>query len=118
MMTTRVIIDCRLQLYTDLITRAVDSLAWIEVVDNSFNGKSREGWGKIGEVDVVVFTLEDSDSPDDPPIPGALEEAKLLAFSPNGDHGFIRSPGETMWEEVRPFSLDDLVREVGNLHGP
>jgi hypothetical protein len=43
-----------------------------------------------------------------------VPQAKLLAVSPSGEVGMRRMPGESQWEEFRPFGLKQLIKEVSD----
>lgn len=102
------------QIYCDLFTNLLQRTGWIEVVNSRgpAGNHHEAGNGEPELVDVIVFSL---DARGQPHLAGLAEPppgAKLLAFSPKGDLGYRRLPGEETWEEVRPFGLDQLIREV------
>lgn len=112
----RVSIYYRPKLYTELFARVFQTVGSIEVVeaaspDSSPNGPARQPTLRR-QVDVVVLPVDNLGRPDEELMPEPRPEAKLVAFSPKGDYGFRRYPGESEWEELRPFGLSQLVDEV------
>jgi hypothetical protein len=114
MTTSRVWIQYHPRLYLELFTRVLKSLEPVEVVGSSHPSSSyrlSEGLDP-NQIDVVLIPLNEQGHPELEALPVPLPETKLIAFSPKGDRGLRRLPGRTDWEEVRPFGLVQLVREV------
>jgi hypothetical protein len=102
------------QIYCDLFARLLRCTGRIEVIgfkDAGVNGSENRN-GAPGPVDVIIFALDSQGEPDLASLPQPPADAKLLAFSSKGDYGLRRLPGEKAWEEVRPFGLEQLIREV------
>lgn len=114
MNVSRVIIFYKPRLYTDLFTRLFQCLDTVEVVDINCPDVPADLWQVDGGngIDVIVCSLDEEGGPDLEYLPARLPDAKLVAFSPVGDSGFRRLPGSSEWEEVRPFGLRQLVKEV------
>jgi len=102
------------QIYRDLFSRLLLCAGRVAVVALGDTGVSRseDGDGEQEPVDVIIFSLDKQGEPELAGLPQPPPEAKLLAFSPKGDYCLRRLPGEKMWEEVRPFGLNQLLREV------
>lgn len=110
---SRVLIHYKPQLYTDLLTRIFQSIDSVELFDptspvlNSHNGNVTPGY-----VDVIVFSLDVDGHPENKSTPEWFQTAKLLAFSPAGDVGYRREPGEVIWEAIHPFGMEQIIHEV------
>lgn len=114
MITSRVWIQYHPRLYLELFTRVLKSLEPVEVVGYSPSSSRHRLFEGIdpNQIDVILIPLNDQGYPEVETLPGLFPEAKLIAFSPKGDRGLRRLPGRTDWEEVQPFGLVHLVREV------
>ena len=114
MSTSRVWIQYHPRLYLELFTRILRSLELVEVVGYSHPSSSH--WLSEGidsnQIDVILIPLNEQGYPELEALPLPFPETKLIAFSPKGDRGLRRLPGRMDWEEVRPFGLVQLVREV------
>jgi hypothetical protein len=99
------------QLYIDLFALVLQSQDSVKIVnindENPYNGS-----GRRGQVNVVLLPVDYSGQPELALLPFPIPNAKILAFSPQGDLGLRRMPGEDNWIEIRPFGLDQLVQEV------
>jgi hypothetical protein len=114
MTTSRVWIQYHPRLYLELFTRVLKSLEPVEVVGYSHpasNFRLAESIN-LNQIDVILIPLNEQGYPELEALPVILPDTKLVAFSPRGDRGLRRLPGSTDWEEVRPFGLVQLVREV------
>jgi hypothetical protein len=114
MTTSRVWIQYHPKLYLELFTRVLKSLEPVEVVGYSPPSSSprlSEGIDP-NQIDVILIPLNEQGHPELEALPVIPPDTKLIAFSPKGDRGLRRMPGRTDWEEVRPFGLVQLVREV------
>jgi hypothetical protein len=102
------------RIYSDLFARLLKCTGMIEVLDWKSSSDLHSGAqnGGPGPVDVIILSLDAQGEPELAGLPQPPVEAKLLAFSPKGDYGWRRLPGEKTWEEVRPFGLDQMMREV------
>ncbi len=88
--------------YAEVFARVLKDLGPVEVVDDPSAG-----------VDVILLPLCDgSDRPQVDLLPDPLPDAKLVAFSMAGSRGLVRLPGQSEWEEVRPFGLGRICLEV------
>jgi hypothetical protein len=114
MTTARVWIQYHPRLYLELFTRVLKALEPVEVVGYSHPSSSHRLSKGINpkQVDVILIPLDEQGHPELESLPLPHSETKLIAFSPKGDRGLRRLPGRTDWEEVRPFGLVQLVREV------
>jgi hypothetical protein len=114
MTTSRVWIQYHPRLYLELFTRVLISLEPVEVVGSSHPSSSYQLSESIdpNQIDVILIPLNEQGHPELEELPVPLSKTKLIAFSPKGDRGLRRLPGRTDWEEVRPFGLVQLVREV------
>ena len=101
MLMSRVWITYEPLVYGDAIARFLQGMPSIEIVSQP-----------SADVDVVVLALDEADWPNTDLLVKAAPEAKLVALSPRGDRGFVRVPGKTDWEEIRPFGLALLSVEV------
>ena len=88
-------------LYAEVLARVLEQTGAIEIVG-----------APSAKVDVIVFPLDDEGRPRIDLLPQPLPNAKLIAFSAQGDRGLMRLPDADEWVEARPFGLDQLVREV------
>jgi hypothetical protein len=114
MTTSRVWIQYHPRLYLELFTRVLKSLEPVEVVGYSQPWLSHQLSDGIdpNQIDVILIPLNEQGHPEMEELPVPFPKTKLVAFSPKGDRGLRRLPGRTEWEEVRPFGLVQLVREV------
>lgn len=114
MTTSRVWIQYHPKLYLELLTRVLKSLEPVEVVGSSHPSTSFQLSDGIdpNRIDVILIPLNEQGRPELEALTAPLSKTKLIAFSPKGDLGLRLLPGKTDWEEVRPFGLVQLVREV------
>jgi hypothetical protein len=114
MTTSRVWLQYHPRLYLELFTRVLKSLEPVEVVGYSQPWLSHQLSDGIdpNQIDVILIPLNEQGHPEMEELPVPFPKTKLVAFSPKGDRGLRRLPGRTEWEEVRPFGLVQLVREV------
>ncbi len=114
MSTSRVWIQYHPRLYLELLTKVLKSLEPIEVVGYSHPSSSHWLSKDIDSdnIDVILIPINEQGYPELEALPFPFPETKLIAFSPKGDRGMLRLPGRVEWEEVRPFGLVQLVREV------
>ena len=115
MRTSRVWIVYQPRLYTDLFRRLLDCIESIDVVDESnvyLSPTSQERDSNDSKVDVIILSVDHAGQPELALLPNSLPEAKLVAFSPTGEYGMRRLPGEKQWEIIRPFGLAQLINEV------
>ena len=115
MRTPRVWILFQPKLYRDVFARLFRLYPFIEVIDDS----STDYVAEIGNdgsqlADIIVLSLNSEGKPDMGLLPHAVPRAKLLALSPSGELGMRRMPGESHWEEFRPFGLKQLIKEVAD----
>lgn len=101
-------------LYTDLLKHIFQTTGSVEVIET---GEIESGLFEFEEysatdVDIIVLSLDQQGKPELSTLPYSSTKAKVLAFSPKGDYGLRRLPGEKRWEEVRPFGLVQLLDEV------
>lgn len=101
-------------IYADLLRGIFEELGTIEVtraVDQTADPFD-EGLSPEEAVDVIFLPLDEEGKPRIEILPEPQPRAKLLAFSPDGKRGLRRMPGESSWQELRPFGLADLMFEV------
>ncbi len=103
------------KLYMELFARVFQTLGSIEVVEASSidlsSAPARQAPPRP-QVDIVVLPLDGCGRPAEEYLPEPKPDAKLVAFSPTGELGYRRYPGESEWEELKPFSFTQLVLEV------
>ena len=97
----RVWIVCDLRLYADVFAQVFADLGQIEAVTEPAPG-----------TDVAVFLSSHTAPPCADQLPAEAREAKLVVCWSKGDRGLVRLPGQSAWEEKRPFGFDQLVHEV------
>ena len=88
-------------LYGDALAHALEQSGSIEVVTDPAIA-----------VDVVIFRLDGDGQWPTGWAPGPSPDAKLIAVAATGEQGWILLPGESKWKVIRPFGLDQLIREV------
>ena len=114
MTVSRVWIRYKPQLYHELLKKLFCSQRAVEVLETYqlFAGSvDREGFrGRF--VDVILLPLDDQGRPELELLPFPISQAKLIAFSPKGDHGMRRKPGESSWEELQPCGIAQVLQEV------
>ena len=111
----RVWVRYKPRIYSDLFSVLLRSVQGVEVLDYE-NPASHADLQKKGngyeEIDLVVFCLDEICEPDLGQIGNLFPEAKLIAFSPTGDYGLRRQPGEEIWDEVSPYGVSELLEEI------
>jgi len=103
-----VLIECKPDLYSDLFGQLFQRLGEVNVLRKP----SREITHALETVDVAVLSVNKEGQPDFEALPELPEATMLVAFSPNGELGFLRKAGEANWSIVTPFGLDELVKTV------
>lgn len=88
-------------LLADLFERVLKNLTTVTVVSHPF-----------GKLDVIVLPLDEHGQPEVDLLPYPVPAAKIVAVSPTGDRALVRLPGAAQWNEVRPFTLQQLMLEV------
>ena len=114
MVATRIYLQYEPRLYADLIQQLFQSIGQ-EVIVGISRGKDYPVHLITTEQDcdeVLLLSLEESEKPPGEQLLNLMPHAKVIAFSPHGKFGFRRLPGETSWEEIRPFGLAELMYEV------
>lgn len=106
MTAARVWIHYHPNLYSEIFRELFQSTSLVEVVEQP------PPEGEPRAVDVIVLSLEGHEQLTREAYSRVWPQAKFLAFSPDGDYGLKRLPGEERWEEVRPFGLAQLMDEV------
>lgn len=103
------------RLYRELFKRLFQSVTTLEIIEGtttiSLFSRGKAGTGR--GMDIILLPLNESGDPDMEMLPAPPPYAKLIAFSPTGERGLRRLPGETEWEEVRPYGLGQLLLELG-----
>ena len=99
-MKTRVWIEYEPLVFKEALARLLEQLDAVETVENP------------KDIDVGVFRLANSGKLQDFFKGFVLPHAKLVVFSPTGDHAFIRLPETRRWMNVRPFGVPQLLAEV------
>lgn len=111
MTTTRVWIRYEPQLYCDLFKSILRDEDCIEVIDYINIADPAETIIDEKNIDVIVISLDDQNRPMLELLPLPAPNVKVIAFSPRGDRGFRRNPGQDQWEEVSPYGLSNLMAE-------
>ena len=93
--------------FHDALVAVISQLEGVEIVDDPSGG-----------VDVGIFRLGGTSELQDFFRNAPFPDAKLVAFSPNGEKGFIRYPREKVWTGVQPFSIPQLLLEITQLVFP
>lgn len=109
MIASRVWIHLKPRLYKDLFIELLKSCGLTEILEIPF--LRADPLDNLA-IDVVVLSLDECGDPALRPFYDSLPQAKLLAFSPTGECGLRRMPGEEKWEEIRPFGLDQIMAEM------
>ncbi len=99
-MKTRVWIEYEPLVFKEALARLLGQLETVETVESP------------SRVDVGVFRLANSGKLQDFFKSFPLRHAKLVVFSPEGDHAFIRLPESRRWRDVHPFGVPQLLAEV------
>jgi hypothetical protein len=101
-------------IYADLFQCIFERLGIVKVIrEVEPEDKSTEKAHLQQEMaDVIILPLDDHGRPKTEMLPHPNPRAKLLAFSPDGEKGLRRLPGNNSWDELRPFGLSDLLFEV------
>ena len=101
-------------IYADLLQGIFERLGTIEVTRavDSTSAPTDEAHSQEAAIDVIFLPLDEQGRPRIEVLPHPHPRAKLLAFSPDGQKGLRRMPGESSWQELGPFGLADLIFEV------
>jgi hypothetical protein len=108
MLRSRVVINYRPRLYRDLFKSILQSLGPIQVVDAA----PPAGEAGSEEVDLIILPLDEHGLPEIEELSDPTRHAKVVAFSPSGEVGYRRQAGQDTWEELRPYGMRQLLREV------
>jgi hypothetical protein len=113
MAAPRVCIRYKPRLYSEILTGLFQSLEPVEVVENYYldpdHTPRKNEWERV---DVIILPLNKDGLPELELLLYPVTNAKIIAFSPAGDTGFRRLPGENHWEMFQPFGLYELMKEV------
>ncbi|UCE00894.1 MAG: hypothetical protein JSV42_09330 [Chloroflexota bacterium] len=112
MVISRVLILYEPRLYSDLINELIEQLGLLDIVEITDNHSDPGESNNQDNVDVVILPLDGDGIPKTSLLPSSINEAKLVAFSPDGTLGMRRMPGEEDWVEMRPFGLSQLIVEI------
>ncbi len=99
---TRVYILAAPGLISDALSRVVGALDGVRLLP-----------ALTADVAVVVLPLETVSEVELNPLVGAAPGAKWIALSLGGERGLLHLPNGAAWRDVHPFSLADLLREIG-----
>ena len=110
MSNPRVLIFYSPRLYAELFSSVLKSLCGIEIIESNHDPSSLMS-GR-SEPDIIITSLDDRGRPDVDILPPQAPKSKVLAFSPTGKIGLKRMPDSKQWEEISPFGLEQLIREV------
>ena len=117
MSNLRVLIYYSPRLYSELFSSVLKSICGIEVFDMTQETISEnQPRTKQPDADLIITSLDADGKPATDQFPVKIRKSKILAFSPTGDIGLRRMPNSSQWEEISPFGLDQLIREVIYLH--
>ena len=100
-MKTQVWIAYAPHIFREALTSSLSHIDEVEIVENHSDN-----------VDIAIFRLAETGQLQDFFRHKSLPNAKMIVFSPRGDHAFIRLPGQSSWNDVRPFGMDQLVAEI------
>jgi hypothetical protein len=105
-------VDYQPRLYEDLILRVLQLVDQKEagVSLTLHAGKLEEHPGDLPLIDVIVHSTDQMIS--SPGIPECASQATWIAFSPKGHQGWMRPNPQCAWELIRPFGIDQLLREL------
>ena len=110
MSNLKVLISYSPRLYGELFSTVLKSLCGIDIIETSPN--STRLWVNRSDADIIITSLDELGKPTIDINPSELARSKVLAFAPDGRVGLRRMPGSKRWEEISPFGLDQLIREV------
>lgn len=111
----RVWIHYKPKIYSELFSTLLRSVKGVEVLDyeRPFYHERFDGEGAgCDTIDLIVFSLDELIEQDLGQIGCLFPGAKLIAFSPTGEHGLKRQPGGETWDEVRPYGVSELLEEI------
>jgi len=100
-MKTRVWVAYDPYLFREALTSLLSQIDQVEIVENHSE-----------DIDIAIFRLAETGQLQDFFLHKSLPKVKMVVFSPRGDRGFIRLPGETGWKDFSPFGMDHLVAEI------
>ncbi len=100
-MKTRVWVAYDPYLFREALTSLLSQIDQVQIVENHSE-----------DIDIAIFRLAETGQLQDFFLHKSLPKVKMVVFSPHGDRGFIRLPGETSWKDFSPFGMDQLVAEI------
>jgi hypothetical protein len=113
MANTRVLIHYSPKLYSELFSSILQLLCGIEIIEpEPENNHPETSESSNQEADLIILSLDENNQPLLENLPIKPGKSKVLAFSPKGNYGLRRMPHTSVWEELSPFGLDHLIREV------
>jgi hypothetical protein len=113
MLRPKVWVNYQPKIYSDILKQAFKSIGLIEVVEGSpadYRMKAAEE--DKNQIDVVLVSLDSIGLSEIEQMTGMVLQSKVIAFSPSGEFGLRRLPGNKNWEELRPFGLKQLIEEL------
>lgn len=114
MSKTRVLIHYSPKLYSELFSSILQLLCGIEIIEPAPENNHNHGTNGNNdqEADLIILSLDGKKQPLLDNLPLKPGKSKVVAFSPEGNYGLRRMPHTSVWEELSPFGLDHLIREV------
>lgn len=109
MTPAQILIHCTMRLYTDVFIKIFKDHGSTDVEAIPSPTACPAG-NKSGSI--ILLSLDDCEYADIRALSDSRHESKLVLFSPRGDLGLTRLPGESHWEEIRPFGFAQLMHEV------
>jgi hypothetical protein len=113
MLRPRVWVNYQPKIYSDILKQAIKSIGLVQVVEGSPADHRKKAAGEeIDQIDVVLVSLDILGLSEIELMIGRDLQSKIIAFSPSGEFGLRRLPGNKNWEELRPFGLKQLIEEL------
>jgi hypothetical protein len=114
MSNTRVLIHYSPKLYSELFSSILQLLCGIEIIEPELENNNHHGTNGNNDqdADLIILSLDEKKRPLLDNLPLKPGKSKVVAFSPEGNYGLRRMPHTSIWEELSPFGLDHLIREV------
>jgi hypothetical protein len=114
MPATRIYLQYEPKLYSDLIQQLFQDIGQEVILSKEEYNQDlvRRSENEKDCNEIVLLSLEDGEFPPGDRPEELLPHAKIIIFSPNGELGYRRLPGEKSWQEIRPFGLAELLYEV------
>jgi hypothetical protein len=111
---TKIYLHYEPKLYSDLIQQVFQNIGQEVIVGigDAESNSRRLVMDKPECGEFLLLSLENLEVPLGDQVTNLMPDATIIAFSPSGEFGYRRLPGETKWEEIRPFGIAELLNEV------